>query len=411
MAEIVKTMKLHLHVSEDDIPLFKTVTKQYSLACNYISQYAFNNGLPTNYIILQQALYYTIRSDYGLKAQLAISACRTVTARYKTVAEQLYNNPFKYKDEDGKWCYIERTLEWLKQPIRFSRPQADLVRGRDYRFIEGGKRISITTLGRLVKADYDVPPYFEQYFDGTWSFGTAKLVSLNKEWYLHIPMTKAIEDTFDPACPKHVVGIDRGLRYIANTYDEQGEVKFFSGEEILRKRDAFQAVRSELQSRGTKSAKRRLKKISGRENRWMADVNHQLSKTLVDTYGADTLFVIEDLTGVSFDEDNLSARTKDQRRETRSWAFYQLEMFLTYKAEAAGAQVIKVDPHYTSQRCPKCGRIRKENRNHEAHKYVCDACGFSANDDLVAAMNLYSLGTLYVSGDPNPKFKAPKSTT
>lgn len=65
-----------------------------------------------------------------------------------------------------------------------------------------------------------------------------------------------------------------------------------------------------MQAKGTKSAKRKLKALSGRENRWMSDVNHQLSKALVDYYGANTLFVMEDLAGVSFDEMNLSNRGK-----------------------------------------------------------------------------------------------------
>ena len=165
----------------------------------------------------------------------------------------------------------------------------------------------------------------------------------------------------------------------------------------MKRRDKFNAVRAELQSKGTKSAKRVLKRLSGRENRWMTDVNHCLSKTLVDKYGADTLFVLEDLTDVSFSEENLSKRNAKGRNETRSWTFYQLEQFLTYKARAAGSEVLKADADYTSQRCPKCGRILKANRHHDTHEYVCDCCGYRSNDDRVGAMNIYQLGTMYVS--------------
>ena len=168
---------------------------------------------------------------------------------------------------------------------------------------------------------------------------------------------------------------------------------------------AFQKVRDELQAKGTKSAKRALKRISGRENRWMTDVNHQVSKTLVVIYGPDTLFVVEDLSDVSFDEKNLNSRSKKSRRELRSWAFYQLEMFLTYKALAAGSMVLKVKADYTSQRCPKCGRIHKENRHHKTHEYICDCCGYRSNDDRVGAMNLETLGGMYIMGNKSPKFK------
>lgn len=159
-----------------------------------------------------------------------------------------------------------------------------------------------------------------------------------------------------------------------------------------------------MQAKGTKSAKRKLKALSGRENRWMSDVNHQLSKALVDYYGANTLFVMEDLAGVSFDEMNLSNRGKQQRNQIRSWTFYQLEQMLIYKAAEVGSFVMKVPANYTSQRCPKCGRIHKENRNHKTHEYICDACGYRSNDDRIGAINLYELGTMYVSGDTNPRF-------
>ena len=175
----------------------------------------------------------------------------------------------------------------------------------------------------------------------------------------------------------------------------------------MKKRDKFAQVRAELQSRGTKSAKRRLKALSGRENRWMSDINHQISKTLVNDYGENTLFVVEDLTGVSFDEANLSKDAK-ANNQLRTWSFYQLEQFLSYKAAGRQSKVIKVDPDYTSQRCPKCGRILKENRNHKTHEYVCDCCGYRSNDDRVGAMNIQLLGTMYVSGDSNPRFGSRK---
>lgn len=223
-------------------------------------------------------------------------------------------------------------------------------------------------------------------------------------WYFDIPMTKAADKAFNVDNTEHLIGIDRGLRFLVTTYDEEGKTGFVSGSDIMKKRDKFQAVRAELQSRGTKSAKRVLKRLAGRENRWMTDVNHQISKTLVRSYGENTLFVIEDLTEVSFSEENLKNRSADGRYGLRSWSFYQLEQFLIYKANEAGAKVIKVPANYTSQRCPACGRIHKENRNHDTHEYVCDVCGYRSNDDRIGAMNLFALGIEYVNGDVNPHF-------
>ena len=107
---------------------------------------------------------------------------------------------------------------------------------------------------------------------------------------------------------------------------------------------------------------------------------------------------------MSFSEENLKNRSADGRYGLRSWSFYQLEQFLIYKANEAGAKVIKVPANYTSQRCPACGRIHKENRNHDTHEYVCDVCGYRSNDDRIGAMNLFALGIEYVNGDVNPHF-------
>lgn len=404
MPEVVKTMKLHLHTDADARAAVSELTLRYASACSYISEYVFNNGFIMNFMDLQKALYQAVREKYGLKSQMTISSFKTVTARYKTLAEQLKNDPYKYKDEKGKTAYIQRTLEWLEKPVVFSRPQADLVRGRDYSFVDGGEKLSLNTLEKRVKVSFDLPDCFKEYFDGTWSFGTGKLVSLNGEWYFHVPVTKQAPEAMDTSAPKHVVGIDRGLRFLTSAYDEKGDTSFVSGKDIMKKRNSFDEVRAGLQSKGTKSAKRALRRISGRENRWMSDVNHRISKTLVSRYGAGTLFVLEDLAGVSFAEENLSSRTKAGKHELRSWSFYQFEQFLTYKARAAGSEVIKAAADYTSQRCPKCGRIHKENRHKDIHEYVCDCCGYRSNDDRVGAMNLYALGTMYVSGDVNPRF-------
>ena len=170
----------------------------------------------------------------------------------------------------------------------------------------------------------------------------------------------------------------------------------------MRVRNKYKKLRAELQKRGTKSAKRRLKKIGQRENRWMADVNHRLSKALVNHYGKNSLFVLEDLTGVTFN--TVKKRKKENRYEQNSWAFYQLEQFLTYKAQLNNSKVIEVSAEYTSQRCPKCGRINKDNRNHDLHLYQCDRCGYSTNDDRIASINIQYLGTEYVTGNPSPRF-------
>ena len=394
-------IKVKLNILEPNVGMkFSKTMKQYRLACNYVSEYLFNNNFPLNKNEVQKVIYNTIREKFNLKSQMTISCIRSVIARYKTVKTQMARRPYKYQDQNtGEWYREVRDLTWLHKPISFNRPQVDLQRNRDWSYLSSGQ-LSINTLDGRVKVD-PICRGFNQYLDGTWKFGLAKLLKSSGKWYLHISATKEVAD-FNKQTVKHVVGLDRGLRFLATSYDEQGKTAFFDGQAIMRKRAKYQKLRATLQAKGTKSAKRRLKKLSGRENRWISDVNHCLSKTLVQKYGANTLFVLENLNGVSFERTDLP---KALRNQNKSWAFYQLEQFLTYKAHLHNSEIVEVSAKYTSQRCPKCGVIKKDNRNHEKHEYHCDNCGYRSNDDRIGAMNIQLLGTQYISGQEQPKFE------
>lgn len=270
--------------------------EQYRLACNAVSKYMFDHDFIMSQSKLNHALYHYLRDTFGLKAQMAQSAIRNVVARYRTVKTQLASKLYRYPtgkmDDDGYqiWDSAKRTLDWLWYPIELKRPQLDLQRTRDWS-IKSNHVMSLNTVHGRIKAKY-ICHGFDQYLDGTWQFGIAKILYVNQRWYMHISATKVLSD-YDLSATRHVVGVDRGLRFLATVYDEQGQTKFFSGQKIIRQRRKYKRLRQQLQHKGTKSAKRRLKRIGQRENRWMRDVNHQLSKTLVNQYGSHTLFVLD----------------------------------------------------------------------------------------------------------------------
>ena len=391
---------LELKNPEDAEKIRKTM-RAYTNACSFISEYIFQNKFIMNPITLQEKIYKTLRTEYGLKSMMAQSSIRHVIAKYKAVKTQLNQKPFRYKDENGEWMRIHKTLEWLWKPIHFVSQQVILVRGRDWSKTSKGE-LSINTLDGRIKMIPTCHKVFDKYLDGTWKLGNAILFEKDGKWRFHITATKEIPEKTREDFHK-VVGIDRGLRFIANTYDEKGEVMFFSGKEARRKRENFDKVREELQKRGTRSARKKLKKISGRENRWMTDVNHCISKTLVQEFGEDTLFVLEDLVDISHHP--VKAKTEKGRKwnhSVSSWAFYQLEQFLSYKANLNNSMVLKVSAKYTSQRCPKCGSVDSSNRHHSIHEYICKNCGYHSNDDRVAAMNIQMLGTRWMTGEDYP---------
>ena len=407
MVEQTLTIKVKLKPNAKQANQFAIISEAYRQACNIVSLWYFNHHFNVARSDFNKDMYYVLKAAFPkLNTAMIQSTYRTVKARYDTVETQLSKKPYvvwsgKY-NKKGKKIYlrIDRDLEWLQKPIHFKRPQADYLRNTNYSFTHHYNQISLNVLGNRIKVDYS-HNFNNLLFAKTSKLGTAKLVNACGHWYLHIPVTFDVTLLNNDQI-QHVVGIDRGLRFLATCYDEKGKTKFISGKRTLQVRRKYKKLRTELQKRGTKSAKRRLKKIGNRENRWMSDVNHKITKTLVNHYGKNTLFVLEDLTGVTFD--TTKNRKKEKRYEHNSWAFYQFEQFLTYKALLKHSKVIEVSAQYTSQRCPKCGRINKDNRNHDLHFYKYDRCGYSTNDDRLASINIQYLGTEYVIGNPKPKF-------
>jgi IS605 OrfB family transposase len=177
------------------------------------------------------------------------------------------------------------------------------------------------------------------------------------------------------------VGIDTGVTNIAT--DSDGTIH--TNEAIERTRQRQQSLRSSLQSRGSLSAKRHLRKLSGKQRRFQKDTNHVLSKRIVaKAKHTKRGIALEDLTHI---HQRTRVRGKEQRAKHSNWSFAQLRTFLTYKAKLAGIPVILVDPRYTSQRCFVCGHTEKGNRKNQS-EFLCRACGHTTHADVNAAKNI-----------------------
>lgn len=361
------TAKMKINPTPEQIGLLKNTFDAYCTGCNYVSSLVFETRQLAQ-ANLHKMTYRVLRSSFFLRSQMAQSVIKTVIARYQSL-----------KSNSHDWTNIQ-----------FKKPEYDLVWNRDYSLTKG--LFSINTLGGRIKVPF--AKGMEQYFDGSWSFGTAKLVNKYGKFFLHIPMTKEFDDISAYGI-KNVVGVDMGVNFTAVSYDSNGESHFWNGRPIKHKRSWYKHIRKQLQQVGTASARRKLKRIGQRENRWITDINHSVSKALVERHGAGTLFVLEDLTGVRHAAERV--RVKD-RYITVSWSFYQLRKMLEYKSMMNGSKVIAVDPRYTSQTCPKCGHTEKANRNNKKHTFRCIACGYTSNDDRIGAMNLQRKGIEYIAG-------------
>jgi IS605 OrfB family transposase len=246
-------------------------------------------------------------------------------------------------------------------------------------------RASLLTLDGRVEVPFRFGAYAEGMLQRTRGQADLLYRASNDTFFLAITVD-APEPT--PTDTNDFVGIDLGIIQLATTSD--GEFLNYSAgpkhSHVNQVRARYSRFRQKLQKKGTKSAKRLLKKRSGREKRFAKAVNHCLSKAIVSTAkGTQRGIVLEDLKGIR--DRAGSTVQKRQRRVLHSWGFFQLRAFIAYKAALAGVRVVYVNPAYTSQTCSACGHCEKANRRTQS-TFLCRSCGFSAHADVNAAVNI-----------------------
>lgn len=375
MVELALTMKVKLTTNKHESEALNRLCDNYTSCCNEVSDWIGEHHTLSQRKI-NEAVYHPLRDKYGLLAQMTQSSIRRVIASYKAIHSRM-------ERRNGENPKRKRTAYYSTRP-KYSSAGVDLLWNRDYSYSPMTGMFSLPVMGGRIKVKAQWKGTPDEY--RTARFGTARLVSKRGKWYLHIPIILQVPDP--TPSPKNIVGVDLGIRMLATSYDGETTV-FQHGGEVKSKRGKYKRLRQQLQKRGTRSARRRLKTIGDRENRWMTDVNHQASKALVNHYDRDTMFVLEDLTGIRNATEQV--RVKDRYVQV-SWSFHQFRQMVEYKAKRNGQKVVFVDPVYTSQTCPKCGKIRKANRDKKRHLYVCRNCGYRSNDDRIAAMNLRHKG-------------------
>ncbi len=136
---------------------------------------------------------------------------------------------------------------------------------------------------------------------------------------------------------------------------------------------------------GKKRAKHQKLKdvITAKQFRWTDDLNHKLSRELVDYCLSQDVSVLglENLKG---------SHLSNKKFRKYTWAFKDLITKIVYKAENAGLKVVSVDPKFTSQRCNICGQKDKTNRQTQSD-FICSGCNHKANADINAAKNIFNL--------------------
>jgi IS605 OrfB family transposase len=126
-----------------------------------------------------------------------------------------------------------------------------------------------------------------------------------------------------------------------------------------------------------------LKRLSGRQKRFQKWVNHHISSAIIEqAKQTKSLIAMENLTGIR-EITNKKLRSQKERRRSNSWAFYQLRLFLEYKAIKEGVEIVAIPPAYTSQTCHRCKHIGIRTNKH----FSCPNpdCGWEGDADFNGA--------------------------
>jgi IS605 OrfB family transposase len=320
---------------------------------------------------LHRLVYSDIRARFGLSAQVTQNAIRHVASKYAAA---------------------RTTKKTLKKPVYFRQCAVALQggeRGRDFGFRSKG--VSIWTVeGRLKGIAFHGEPRIAEYL-ADWKMGNGRLFVRKGKVFLTVSFKREVEAISKPN--DAVVGVDRGIKVLATATDSKRQLFFGSGH-TNHVRHRYANTRASLQKKkaqtGSRSTRRALKRLSGRERRFQRNMNHVISRRIVE-FSRDTgnpTIAVEDLGGIR----NGRKLRKQQRTDLNRWAFYELERFIRYKADTFGMAVIGIDPKYTSQGCSRCGHTEKANRHQ--HRFLCKACGYELHADLNASRNIRLRGVL-----------------
>ncbi|HEU5227221.1 MAG TPA: transposase [Ktedonobacteraceae bacterium] len=397
MKQII-TAKLKLTTTPEQHAALRQTQLAYRDGLNAVSQYAFAHGKTSNVTTLHKGMYAELRTRYRLPSQLACSVERQVAATYKGLWTKLLKNR-----EHRRQKITKKRFKGLDQPPRYSSPTVQYTYERDYTF-QREQHLSIGTLNGRISLPYQ--GYFKHLLliqQGA-RIGDAKLWydQPKKQFYVLVSLTM---DLPEPTCASlpEVVGVDVGVRYLAVTSTATGKATFHPGKRVRHRANHYARLRKRLQKKGTRGAKRRLRRIGQRERRLKLQANHQIAKEIVNEH-PQALIGLEQLTDIrertrrrkrkrkknGKGTEKVSPKARKANRVYSQWSFAELHALISYKAALSGSLAVKVDADYTSKACPKCGHTADENRPGKGLLFVCQSpkCGYILHADLVGARNL-----------------------
>lgn len=349
--KLVRTVCVKLDVGAHADALAVTM-RCFNEAATWIAQVCWSEGI-SNTNTAHHRVYGETRARFGLGSQLAVCARAKAVEAIKSGKQRMKATCPTFGPR-GAVRYDARTFRLMSLD-----------------------RVSLSTMGpRVVCGMLPGSRQHALLVDRAWQIGGADLVWRDGTYYLHITQNREAPAT---TAEGGVLGVDLGR--VALATDSEGEQ--YSGSKVKGMRAYHRQRRRLVQKIGTHAARRKLRKTKRRESRFSRNTNHVISRVIVAKAAASCKeLALEDLTGIR------GANVRhEQRAEHHSWAFFQLRLYLVYKAAAAGVPVVLVDPAYTSQACSGCGHCERANRRSQG-VFLCRACGLTLNADWNGALNI-----------------------
>lgn len=348
--KLIKTVKCKVEVNKEEQEAILETINRFTRACNDALIIARDKKIWNKYK-LHHFCYYSLKEKYRLTANYVIEAIARVCAKRK------------------------------RRPKIFKTGSLDLDKDL-FRFIEKKESISLATVNGRLKLKLSIGNYQRGLLKNQKpTFATLVYKKRKKEFYINFVLKIPVETPFGTK----PVGVDLGINNIATC---SNGLKF-SGKRMKQVRKHYKSIRSSLQTKGTKSAKYTLKRLSGKERRWMANLNHVISKRIVESLKKDEYIVMEKLT-------HIRGRIKTKRNYRHilhSWPFAQLQSFIEYKALEKNIPTVYINPRNTSKICSRCGEIG----NRSGHFFSC-SCGYKNNADFNASYNISLRGNALDEG-------------
>jgi len=364
-----------LPTPEQESVLLETI-QQYRACFNTVAAYGWEKG-EKNGVELHKATYYPLRADYPrLPAQLVISARAKAAEAVKSASTWKVKREREYPKKVAKALARGKPVPAFK-PVRCPQSTNCSIRYDQRSYTMFGDYVTLATIqGRQVLALH-LYPYAVRLLEQSIDFDSADLIYRKGRFWLHVVVTLP-DVEFVPN--GNVAGVDFGI-----TRPAVASHNSFFGERSWKavERRYFRLKRA-LQSKGSDSAKRHLKKLAHKVSRFRSNCDHVVSRQLIESVTPGTTIVIENLMDI---RSNTKQRSKPQKRAMHQWSFNRLRDLLTYKTEAHSCMVVGVDPHHTSQRCSRCGHVHRSNR-HSQSRFKCRNCGFELNADLNGSRNI-----------------------